>query len=167
MGHLTTITHKRYALNLFYCDLTSILHLLQGELEHRRGKRFFKSVRKGKHAILGIGLQVRRQRLMHQLNERQKQQAGTSDSRIIDANDLPTVPFEEQETLPLTSPTQHHHISIDNRQKIQVSQWLHRNQADPAVKVCHSAYYCLSLEKLSWLLGLLTTSQEPFLITIA
>jgi hypothetical protein len=40
-------------------------HLLQGELEHRRGKRFFQSVRKGKHAILGIGLQVRRQRLMH------------------------------------------------------------------------------------------------------
>ena len=119
-----------------------ISHLLQGELEHRRGKRFFKSVRKGKHAILGIGLQVRRQHLIHQLKERQKQsmkQAGTSDleSHIstTDANDLPTVPFEEQENLPPTLPTLHHHISLDNRQKIQVSQWLHRNQADPAVKV--------------------------------
>lgn len=119
-----------------------ISHLLQGELEHRRGKRFFKSVRKGKHAILGIGLQVRRQHLIHQLKERQKQsikQAGTSDSEshisTTDANDLPTVPFEEQENLPPTLPTLHHHISLDNRQKIQVSQWLHRNQADPAVKV--------------------------------
>lgn len=116
---------------------------------------------------------------MHQLKERPSQrqrlepevkQTGTSESHhddiTTDTNDLPTVPFEEQENLPPTLPTQHHHISIDNRQKIQVSQWLHRNQADPAVKVSHSLYY-LSLKILSRLLGLLTASQEPPLITNA
>lgn len=134
-------------------------------------------MRKGKHATLGIGLQVCRKHLIHQLKEHQKQcpepqveQTSTSESHhddiTTDTNDLPTVPFEEQENLPLTLPTQHHHISIDNRLKIQVSQWLHRNQADPAVKVSHSLYY-LSLEILSRLLGLLTASQEPPPITNA
>jgi hypothetical protein len=110
------------------------------------------------------------------LKERQKQreqlehQAGSSQSQVTadspSADDLPTVPFEEEESLPPTLPTQHHHISMDKRQKIQVPQWLHRNQADPALKVRHPLY-CLSLEKLTLLLGFLTTAQEPPLIAVA
>ena len=155
-------------------------HLLQGELEHRRGKRFFQSVRKGKHAILGIGLQVRRQRLMHRLKERQKSQekhlaqaAGSSQhatdtgTSLASADDLPTVPFEETETLPPTLPSQHYHISADKRQKVQVSQWLHRNQADPAVKVCCLSYSGCSVGEIEPSLGFLTTSQESPLISIA
>lgn len=102
-----------------------------GELEHQRGKRHFKTVRKGKH-ILGIGLQVRRERLIHRLRERNKQNQATVDPN----NDLPTVSFEEQsEALPPTPPTSHHHISIDSRQKVQLSQWLHNNRDDPAILV--------------------------------
>jgi hypothetical protein len=49
-------------------------------------------------------------------------------------DDLPTVPFEDQsEILPPTAPTQHHHISINSRQKVQLAQWLSRNEKDPAV----------------------------------
>jgi hypothetical protein len=98
-----------------------------GELEHRRGKRHFKTVRKGKH-ILGIGLQVRRERLIHRLRERNKQNQAT--------NDLPTVSFEEQsDVLPPTLPTQHHHMSLNSRQKVQLSQWLDKNRDDPAIYV--------------------------------
>ena len=140
----------------FFIAILIFLRLLQGELEHRRGKRFFRSVRKGKHAILGIGLQVRRQHLIHQLKESQKQ----SLEHTATSDDLPTVPFEEQEMLPPTSPSQHHHISIDNRQKVQISQWLHRNKSDPAVKVCRSLFFQSRKIDLA-ILGLPTTSQEP------
>ena len=101
-----------------------------GELEHRRVKRHFKTVRKGHH-VLGIGLQVRRERLIHRLRERNKQNQAR-----VDPNDLPTVSFEEQsDALPPTLPTQHYHISVDSRQKVQLSQWLHKNCDDPAILV--------------------------------
>ena len=109
----------------------------QGELEHRRGKRFFKRVRKGKH-ILGIGLQVRRERIIHKLQERNKriQERLNKQRQPLTKDDLPTVPFEDHtETLPPTAPTQHYHISINSRQKVQLSQWLSRNEKDPAVHV--------------------------------
>lgn len=104
-----------------------------GELEHRRGKRHFKTVQKGKH-VLGIGLQVRRERLIHRLQERNKQNPALA--TVDPSNDLPTVSFEEQsDALPPTPPTSHHHISVDSRQKVQLSQWLHKNRDDPAILV--------------------------------
>jgi len=72
---------------------------------------------------------------MHLLRERNKQRRQTA---AVDRDDLPTVPFEEEEILPATSPKQHHHISTDNRQKVQVAQWVHKNKEDPAIKVCLS-----------------------------
>ena len=54
----------------------------------------------------------------------------------IKSDDLPTIPFEEQsDTLPPTLPTQHYHISINSRLKVQLGQWLHINRDDPAVLV--------------------------------
>ena len=71
---------------------------------------------------------------MHRLRERNKQQQKEA------IKNLPTVPFEEEETLPATSPSQHHHISVDNCQKVQLVQWLDKNKKDPAVKVRCKAY---------------------------
>jgi hypothetical protein len=102
-------------------------------MEHQRGKRFFKVVRKGKH-IHGIGQRVRRQRLIHRLKERNlrcRQKLGTSDQ----TDDLPTVPFEEHEPLPPILPSQHHQLSTDTRQRVQIIQWLDKNSADPAIFV--------------------------------
>lgn len=67
---------------------------------------------------------------MYRLRERNKQQQ--QDPTI---ENLPTVPFEEEEYLPATSPSQHYHISMDNRQKVQVVQWVDKNKKDPAVEV--------------------------------
>ena len=108
---------------------------LQGELEHRRGKRFFKRVRKGKH-VLGIGIQVRRERLIYRLQERNKQRQQAASNISTTNEDLLTVSFEEQEHLPPTLPTEHHHISNDTRQKIQLAQWLNNYRDDPAIQVC-------------------------------
>jgi hypothetical protein len=107
-------------------------------MEHQRGKRFFKVVRKGKH-IYGIGQRVRRQRLIHRLKERNLQRRQKSSSDQTD--DLPTVPFEEHEPLPPLPPTEHHQISTDTRQRIQITQWLDKNSADPAVFVSIKSYY--------------------------
>jgi len=88
-------------------------------------------VRKGKH-VLGIGLRVRRERLIHQLRERNRQHQVVA----INSDDLPTIPFEDgSDTLPPTLPTQHYHVSINSRQKVQLAEWLHKNRDDPAVLV--------------------------------
>jgi hypothetical protein len=100
-------------------------------LEHRRAKRMYKRVSKGKH-IVGIGLQVRRERMIHRLQERNKHQL----QQLAHAqDDLPTVSFEQRETLPPTLPTSHHHISNDTRQKVELPLWLRDNKKDPAIRV--------------------------------
>jgi hypothetical protein len=109
---------------------------------------------------VGIAKQIQRQCLMHRFHEWNKQQ------RQCEAiENLPTVPFEEEETLPATSPNQHHHISMDNRQKVQVVQWVDKNKKDPAVKVrCHTNSVLFNANSHS-ALGLYTTPQESPLIT--
>jgi len=114
-------------------------------------------VRKGKH-ILGIGLQVRRECLIHRLQEHNKRKQA-----LFTYEDLPTVPFEEQSTLPPTLLEQHYYISTDTHQKVQLLQWLHRNQDDPAIHVSMGQCYGFLLSKI--LLGFLTTAQEPSPIT--
>ena len=102
-------------------------------------------MRKGKH-ILGIGLQVRRERMIHRLQERNKRIRArlNTDEKGPTNDDLPTVAFEEQsDTLPPTLPTQHYHMSINSRHKVQVLQWLMRNNRDPALAV--SFFFSLAI----------------------
>jgi hypothetical protein len=133
---------------------------IQGELEHRRGKRMYKRVSKGKH-IIGIGLQVRRERMIHRLQERNKRRL----QRLAHAqDDLPTVSFEERETLPPTLPTSHHHISIDTRQKVELPLWLRDNKKDPAIQVSNIGLaFTIHNSDLN-LLGFSTTLKEPFAV---
>jgi len=102
-------------------------------------------VRKGKH-ILGIGLQVRRERMIHRLQERNKRIRAqlNTDEKGPTNDDLPTVAFEEQsDTLPPTLLTQHYHMSVNSRLKVQVLQWLMRNNRDPALAV--SFFFLLAI----------------------
>jgi len=86
-------------------------------------------VRKGKH-VLGIALRIQWEHLIHRLQECNRQNQAVA----INSDDLPTIPFEEQsDVLPPTLPTQHYHISINSRQKVQLVEWLHKNHDDPAV----------------------------------
>jgi hypothetical protein len=95
-------------------------------------KRFYKRVRKGKH-VIGIGLKVRRERLIHRLKERNQHR----DIPVTDViENLPTVPLEVTEFLSPTMPSDHYQISSDTRQKVQLLQWLKTNETDPALLVC-------------------------------
>ncbi|KAF8156743.1 hypothetical protein B0H34DRAFT_798127 [Crassisporium funariophilum] len=49
-------------------------------------------------------------------------------------DDLSSAPFGDEEPLPPTAPEAHHHISLETRQRIQLSDWLKRNKEDPALK---------------------------------
>jgi hypothetical protein len=44
------------------------------------------------------------------------------------------------EVLPPTSPTVHHHISTETREKVDIAQYLDDNEDDPAVEVCTTAF---------------------------
>ena len=46
--------------------------------------------------------------------------------------------MEVIESLPSTAPTDHYHISLDTHNKVQLRQWLKKNEADPALRVSTS-----------------------------
>jgi hypothetical protein len=52
-----------------------------------------------------------------------------------DATMDPSVSFDDPETLPSSSPYEHHEISTDVRHKIDLSRWLNEHHGDPATKV--------------------------------
>ncbi|KIJ07352.1 hypothetical protein PAXINDRAFT_121100, partial [Paxillus involutus ATCC 200175] len=113
-----------------------------GELEHRRVKRFY--ARSGKNNFTrGIAKQQQRERLLHKLREQNRLRAATELASLregIPATDLneedlrPTVAFSEAETLPPCRPETHYQISVSRRHHWDISSWLHKNRADPAVK---------------------------------
>jgi hypothetical protein len=87
----------------------------------------YRRVHKGKH-VIGIGMQVQRERLIHILQEKNKQHNSEVETPL-------TVPFEEPEALPYTSPELHHHMSYDTRHKVNLTEWLGKNIQDPAIFV--------------------------------
>jgi len=98
----------------------------QGELEHRRSKRFYPIVQKGRHAV-GIGKAVSRERLLQQISQR------TSGS--IHPKIRPSLKGRKRVSLPQTSPTTHHHISAETRNKVDIADLLDENEGDPALEV--------------------------------
>ena len=102
----------------------------QGELEHCRSKRFYPIVRKGRHAV-GIGKAVSRERLLQQISQR------TFASRSTLPKVRPSLKGRKRvkESLPQTSPTTHHHISAETRNKVDIAYLLDENEGDPALEV--------------------------------
>ena len=129
--------------------------LCQGELEHRRLKRFYKRVHKGQH-VSGITKQHLRERRVVKLNEtapkntkarRQKRRYGA----LVDSDD---------ETLPPTQPQQHYHMASSVWAKIHLSRWLGENHDDPALKV--STGYHPNSQRLYLLSGVSSLPQGTF-----
>jgi len=100
----------------------------QGELEHRRSKRFYPIVRKGRHAV-GIGKAVSRERLLQLISQR------TIGSTHPKVRPSPKGRKPVEESLPHTSPTTHHHISAETRNKVDIADLLDENEGDPALEV--------------------------------
>ena len=100
----------------------------QGELEHCRSKRFYPIVRKGRHAV-GIGKAVSRERLLQLISQRSIRATHPK----VQLNPKGRKPVKE--SLPPTSPTEHHHISAEARNKVDIADLLDENEGDPALEV--------------------------------
>jgi len=102
---------------------------VQGELEHHWVKQFYPHVQKNQY-IQGIAKQQHRERVLHQMLGNgprptlQKKRKYRLKRAVV-----------EYEPLSPGSPDQHHQISADVRNKIDVSRWLGDNLDDPALKV--------------------------------
>ena len=100
----------------------------QGELEHRRSKRFYPIVRKGRHAG-GIGKAVSRERLLQLISQK------TIGSTHPKVRLSPKGRKPVKESLPQTLPITHHHISAETRNKVDIADVLDENEGDPALEV--------------------------------
>ena len=133
---LTTTIRKWYVslnshFHLFKTDLNN-----QGELEHRRVKRFYSRTNKV-GSTKQIAKHQRRERLLHNLS---KLSAPKS-------NPTAAVGFQESDPLPFTLPTVHHHISNSNRYHDNMTAWLGTHSGDPALMVLiSSTARCLYLK---------------------
>ena len=100
----------------------------QGELEHRRPKRFYLIVHKGRHAV-GIGNAVSREQLIQQITQR-RVGAAHSKFRLTPKGRKPV-----KEPLQHTSPIAHHHMSAETRNKVDIADLLDENEGNPALEV--------------------------------
>ena len=113
----------------------------QGELEHRRLKRFYPRIHKGQFTR-GITKQQQCERLLSRIREIAPQPSSSKGKRKY--NDMqagnsdeagPSIPFEDTESLMPTPPDSHHHISRDVRHKVNLLAWLGDNRSDPTLEV--------------------------------
>jgi hypothetical protein len=57
-----------------------------------------------------------------------------------DATEMPSLRFEDSERLPYTDPQAHYHIANGSRHFLCISQWLRKNEGDPAFTVSVSEF---------------------------
>lgn len=111
--------------------------LLQGELEHRRVKRYYARTNKNKYTRQ-VARQERRQRLLRGIKRKMDEAdaaAPTTTSATNSSNDRPSFTFAQSEPLPPTAPRQHHHISDSRRTGINIPTYLGNHEGDPAIRV--------------------------------
>lgn len=108
--------------------------LFQGELEHRRVKRFYVRTNKTLSFTRQITKHERRERVLERI--RQGERARQS-SAPATSSEPPRafVPFTDSEPLPKTSPEVHSHISHSKRARINIFQWLEAHAGDDALRV--------------------------------
>jgi hypothetical protein len=131
----------------------------QGELEHRRVKRFYARTNKLKTFTSQITKHQRRERILRRIHQRSQDilndpdvnppssiptasslsVASPSHSHMPETTKSPALAFEDEEALPLTSPADHHHLSNSRRYPENVIKWLTQNAGDPALSVRFSS----------------------------
>jgi hypothetical protein len=99
--------------------------IVQGELEHRRVKKFYAWTNKNDYARQIAQLE-RRQRLLRGISQR-LQQSMVAKQPQSESGEVPERLFK-------TSPTAHHHISEHRGNRINLRKWVADNHGDPAMK---------------------------------
>src|ERR1700722_1526279 len=114
--------------------------MYQGELAHRRVKKFFGRTNKNKFQRQ-ITKQERRERLLHTIRNRNQEShlapEGPSPRplALLTTASRPSLTFQESDPLPYTDPSTHYHISQSPKHHENIASWLGRNAGDPAIKV--------------------------------
>lgn len=90
--------------------------LPQGELEHRRVKRFYRTTNKVQYTE-GIASRERRERILFKMKE-------FTDTHGKDP---------EKETLPFTDPEKHYHIAASTKEHCDVNTFVSDHADDPAI----------------------------------
>jgi hypothetical protein len=139
MGQPIVTLHKRYVLQHLHTYVS--LSLSQGELEHRRVKRFYKTTNKVKFAE-GIAKRQRREKILHNIS-------------LLDPSHA-----KKDDVLPPTTPEVHYHMSSNTKSYSDLLEWAGDRADDPAYSVSiedHS--YATPYSHLS--LELYTPSESP------
>lgn len=152
---------------IFTCFSPSDLYIsIQGELEHRRVKRFYVRSNKNKYARQ-CARHERRERMLSKRKVRNakgkaKAQEKTASVAAAPLEASPALAFADSDKLPFTSPKVHHHISESNRFKQDIPTWLNANAGDPALKVFITFFSFTSIHLLEILItGFSAMSQRP------
>lgn len=116
--------------------------MVQGEVEHKRVKKFYPRTQK-RQFTQGIAKQQRRERLLHLISQSDpylpKPNQAAQPSKVASAeSELSQV----KENLPPLSPYEHHQMSTETASKINVIKWLSDNHDDPALKVYLPSWSC-------------------------
>jgi len=108
---------------------------MQGELEHRRCKRFYLRVHKGLF-VAGIAREVHRERILQFTVKKQGLVVDRprKKQKIMSPKSL-AIPFSHSEHLPPSQPNQHYQISDETRHSHDISRMLGEYYDDPATKV--------------------------------
>ncbi|KAJ7733500.1 hypothetical protein B0H16DRAFT_1304133, partial [Mycena metata] len=115
----------------------------QGELEHRRVKRYYVRTNKN-NAVRQMTVLERREQALRRIArkltkilpdsaQRPHQPVQSKKGKRKAKGIKPFVDFSESESLPYTAPEQHHHISNSRNFYANISQFLGENEDDPAV----------------------------------
>jgi hypothetical protein len=137
----TTDNYSTQIVNhILFPSLFLLIFFFQGELEHRRVKRFYARTNKRKNFGCQIAKQQRRERLLKRIREQwtdRREELQTNATPETLRSPAPNVSFEDSDPLPKTLPEVHHHISNTTRLKENIFRWVdfHEQAGDQAVKV--------------------------------
>ena len=107
--------------------------LLQGELEHRRVKRFY--ARTNKNSAIHQMTRLERREFALQKLVKLKGKAASSGPAKGSTKIRTNVSFEDSEALPYTPAEEHHHISKSRNYHMNIMAFLSSNRDDPAIMV--------------------------------
>ena len=120
---------------------------MQGELEHRRVKRYYPRVHKGQY-VKGIAKQTRRERILNVLANptplfSAKSKSASKKRKFAEFTARPGeanlgLPFSQNESLLPASADKPYQMSTEIRHKLDISCYLGEHEDDPALTVSFS-----------------------------
>ncbi|TFK81828.1 hypothetical protein K466DRAFT_648231 [Polyporus arcularius HHB13444] len=138
----------------------------QGELEHRRVKKFYVRTNKNVQFAWQIARHQRRQQYLHTRGDdpsfpkRPTRKAKPRRARLVPVRTPMHLPFEASESLPSMSPKEHTQISEEQTHPINIVSHLADNKDDPSFKDFSSQLDSHVFQRLEALAGR-PTSRDP------